>query len=167
MSREIKFRAWDKSTRLMVGWTGIMRLMRGDKQLRPTPFLAEAPKFAIEALYVDGEPFSDSKFELMQYTGLKDKNGVEIYEGDVFDPDPGEFGRLVVAYKNRMDGRGEAVAQFAFEVYGNSQYIGEGGQECEGAFGKIQDLHLDEFNISEMEVIGNIHENPELLSDVA
>jgi len=72
---------------------------------------------------------------LMQYTGLKDKNGVEIYEGDILDFDEVEWG-----------------GKFEPEVITIEKIIGD-FELCGG----LQDIK------EWRQVIGNIHENPELL----
>lgn len=83
---------------------------------------------------------------LMQYTGLKDKNGKEIYEGDVLG-----YGDTYEVVWNETDkfveGTGWCVKRIELNKYGKHDYS-----------------HL--WSMTTLpEVIGNIYENPELLQD--
>lgn len=119
--REIKFRAWDGSKMYTIDLYKYMSWHEG-AQDREMPHEART----------NG---------LMQYTGLKDKNGVEIYEGDLvkFGSPRKTFTPLEPASK---------VGEVMY-VYGSFNLDGN-------LLGDVTDWH-------ECEVIGNIYENPDLL----
>ncbi len=140
--REIKFRAWDKKHNEM-RYLGVGDSFR---------FWSDGNWTIVNTVYLPGTLVTDhEKAILMQYTGLKDKSGKEIYEGDIFqfgtkkEGESGEGERGIVEWH-------EQLARFGLSFY--SIYGGE------GYTGKTQ--HLVEC-IKGKKVIGNIHENPELL----
>ena len=118
--REIKFRAWDGETMWEVReleWAG------GE---------------VIHA-YLGLHEVDADKITLMQFTGLHDKNGKEIYEGDVVHWKPVGLGTV----------RFGASAAFVHDQ-----------EKLRGGTG-INQLHRS--YQQEYEIIGNIYENPELL----
>lgn len=85
--------------------------------------------------------YNKSPSIIEQYTGLKDKNSKDIYEGDIL----GGICGLVVHWCDVCHGW-------------QLTYSGEGCYSCSG------DVMFNEYISDDLEVIGNIHENPELLT---
>jgi len=112
--REIRFRAWDK----------IDKKMHKVSMLNPTSEYGE--KYS--TVYFEEKTNSNdghrnyAEIELMQYAGLKDKNGKEIYEGDIVKGTKGQKGKSEVSYKNciwQPFGYLEIYDGKEFEIIGN------------------------------------------------
>lgn len=116
-----KFRAWDKETKTMNGMAEIYRNRNQEIELHPR----------------------DENIILMQSTGLKDKNGQEIFEGDILGIETDE-GILNV---NVFWDSKHALFMFESEIHNEKELLAE----------------LVEDNTYPFEIIGNIYENPELL----
>lgn len=126
--REIKFRAWDKTDKEMVDYFHIQ-----SNNGSVTVYEYSADAFEDQRLPEDATDHID--YILMQYTGLKDKNGKEIYEGDI-----------VVTHG----------WQGAIEMSHTGAYV-----IAQGSFKEL--LHDYVYNKWDIEVIGNIYEDKELL----
>lgn len=137
--REIKFRAWDREEKRMtdanfsISRHGKIWWLNSDGALCGA---FENPSYAPHYPLQSG-------FVLMQFTGLKDKNGKEIYEGDI------------LAINN--------ISNIKYEVrFGN--YEPYGSNERQQGFYLYDDSDNSTIPLTEnYKIVGNIYENPELL----
>lgn len=126
--RELKFRAWDKKREV---W------------LHPSEFKMDGLGEVVWTLL----PCERDEIILMQFTGLKDKNGKEIYEGDILDSGCYE-GDILDSGCNET-GTLDKMGEVTFE---------------KGCFYACS-LPIKEFIVNGIEIIGDIYENPNLLNN--
>jgi uncharacterized phage protein (TIGR01671 family) len=147
MTREIKFRAWDnKNKKWLLGYD--YPNLGGFNLTGETVSMGEWSRVLNDFLFQENDlTFNDLK--IMQYTNLQDKNGVEIYEGDIID-------------EGYVGGEGKQVVKFGHwcNEQSYSDYRSGYGWYLDGMteHGEITcSLH------NSCIVIGNIYENPDLL----
>ena len=129
--REIKFRAWDKLTSKMLYWEYLL-------SVHPSINLF----------------FNEPDVELMQYTGLKDKNGKEIYERDIIQEQT-----IMIGHTGKVFQQGSGEWSVSYRRGSHPFYIPDGFENSIETH-SLQDWASDKRIV----VIGNIYENPELLS---
>ena len=149
--REIKFRAWDNQNKRMMEW---LRTWKDDEcdpdndyDFKKMELYINQEGHILEQTYEHGmcdthyQLQGQPKYTLMQYTGLKDKNGKEIYEGDIV--------------KTSWE-----TGQIIYEGDSFNLYLGTAHKLPDGScrnFIEYKD------NWRSWEVVGNIWENPELI----
>ena len=146
--REIRFRVWDSKAEHFwkdgssgedgYGWNEDWLCITMDGQVAIFDSASSVYVKSISALTESygGESSEQDRFVIQQFTGLKDKNGKEIYEGDIL--------------LFNLEG---------FEVKGVVEYIGNGFWIKNKRDGNFMP------DIKYREVVGNVFENPNLLSE--
>ena len=135
--RELKFRAWSKTSKEYN-----YKVLVGNNNPKDK-------NYTCNSILSDGKWLHFDEFcgDIEQYTGLKDKNGTEIYEGDIcsFSNKNGKY----VGVVEWLD----YLASFGLRaVEGTSLYT-------------FSELDAMEVDLRILEVIGNVRQNPELLEE--
>jgi len=134
--REIKFRAWFKNNNKMWSWESIVK-----------------QKWSVD--YLSGA-ISHSAI-IMQYTGLKDNNGKEIYEGDIVNYVNKEYVKSL-GFLEQSEVFWDGSATGYYILWGKKEYGSSKDEYTHyllgNGIGAIDDG---------VKIIGNIYENPELL----
>lgn len=132
MSREIKFRAWNKEKKIMC-YDNEDKTEEYFDGINSTEIGFINHRLSIPK--DDSDWYFRSRYDVMQYTGLKDKNGKEIFEGDI-----------VKCFK--IHNSIVCMAEYAWGL--KTKTLG---------FIPFSEIY------GHFEVIGNIYENPELLEE--
>lgn len=122
MNREIKFRAWSEEDKVMIYDLNSLRLFHG---------------VLISDDYI-----------VMQFTGLKDKNGKDIYEGDI------------VYFQ--VENQNIWVGPITGEIFFNKDHA---SFEIKTKKGFLSIARGYDAYRSSLEILGNIYENPEMIND--
>jgi uncharacterized phage protein (TIGR01671 family) len=156
--REIKFRCWDNQNKTW--YDPIYEASDGNLFELLVSLSGDLCAHTLRGL--EHESMWPTRFTLMQYTGLKDKNGKEIYEGDIVNTlrvnrleSSGNIPENCCGKETDREERNNEVVKFEDFMWMCAE------DQTLAMFTGVQD---DDYYV---EVIGNIYENPDLLKSNA
>ena len=145
--RTIRFRAWDEQNKIM--HNDFQFIKSGDEGNDWIVFTSDKQTLQ-DSTHPFENPYFGQQLKIMEYTGLKDKNGVKIFEGDIVK---------YYGYDYSEDGDFEYYkVEFTKECYGEKW-----GWDLVDIKGNAHEYYYGGFNAENCVVIGNIHSNPEIL----
>lgn len=162
--REIKFRAFDKLNKKIVT-SGLSINLDTTDRVIPISFSQGDLSYCRDN-DVSSVPNVHTDIELMQWTGLKDKNGREIYEGDIVTA-ASEGQKGIFEVKWRQEASPSYILFPAWQdkkIWHISATEHYKGKQFIGIDAKIETTEKEGYYDEGLEVIGNIYENPELLT---
>ena len=129
--REIKFRYWNEEHK-------------------------EMGNFDSMPMFVSDLEVPDDRFKFMQYTGLKDKNGNKIFEGDLIQWSEMQH----TSYDYDIE---ELVTEDYEIEFVNGMFVVKCLEQRFPTHELLTDFDLNEGKLAEIEIIGNIHDNKNIL----
>lgn len=152
MNREIKFRAWHKEAMVMEYSN---KMFKGDFDYW------DGCKDTRLGMLNDILRNNVDDIVWMQYTGLKDKNGKEIYEGDIIRI-------LYTDWCSKSNDDNRTLEQYLVDIsrigfvdFSDSSWV----VKIKNRYGEYTDNSIYHGKHGFIEIIGNLYENPELLTN--
>lgn len=153
MTRVIRFKAWNGYRKIMADY--VSAIQNGDTQGTPSSVNV------IVNRKNETWDIKNDNVELLQFTGLRDVNGKPIYEGDILRLSYEEPKTYI--YKDEYDPKPKIIMpNTVTETATVTKDTGTFGVSVKGVFLALREVDKGQQSI---EVIGNVHTNPELLEE--